>query len=67
MNENCKSVLPRELLPEALKNSETIKIIESPKGKIPSKAAFALLNRINNQLQSSSISPLVGHQKVKKL
>ena len=67
MSENSKSVLPRELSPEALKNSGTVKIIEPPKGKISSMGAFMLQQRISDQLQLSSTSPLTGHQKVKKI
>ena len=54
-------------LPKELNNdSRKRRIIEPPK-KISSKSAFKLKQEIFDQLKDSSTSPIVGHQKVKKL
>lgn len=63
MIKDNKDILPKELSPESLK----VKIIEPLKGKISSMDAFMLQQRISDQLQLSSTSPLTGHQKVKKI
>ena len=67
MIKDNKDILPKELSPESLKNSRTVKIIEPLKGKISSMDAFMLQQRISDQLQLSSTSPLTGHQKFKKI
>lgn len=53
-NVKLGSYLPKELFD----GSGKIKIIESPKGKIPSKAAFKLEQGISEQLTPRSTSPV---------
>lgn len=47
---NIKRFIPKELL----QSSSTIKIIEPPKGKISSKAAYFLENQISIQTEANN-------------
>lgn len=51
---------------ECLKNGKNFKLINSPKGKISSKKAFSLFQRIDNALSRENSKDSFGRQYIKR-
>lgn len=59
-------ILNSFLSKECLRDSKSIKLINAPKGKINSRKAFSLSQRIDNTLNRENAKNSFGRQYIKK-